>query len=122
MSLLQFIIDTQLPPKMALFLNDRGHDAFHTIEFPNGVLTKDEEIIKIAVSQNRIIVTKDHDFLNHFLIKGPVPKILLIETGNINNNDLFELIGKQLERFVEFYEFGSGLIVESVTNCELLIR
>jgi predicted nuclease of predicted toxin-antitoxin system len=34
--MLKFIIDTQLPPKLASFLTEKGCDAVHTTSFPDG--------------------------------------------------------------------------------------
>ena len=42
---MKFLIDTQLPPKLAKYLSSKGYDAIHTTFFPNGHLLGDDEII-----------------------------------------------------------------------------
>ena len=73
--MLTFIIGTQLPPKLAKYLYDKGFPSIHTTYFPNGHLLDDKTIIEIAVRENRIIVTKDSDFLDNYLINGVPPKV-----------------------------------------------
>ena len=81
--MLKFIIDTQLPPKLAKFLNTKGCDAIHTTFFSDGHLLQDKEIREIAVRENRIIITKDSDFFDAYLAQGAPPKVLLFQFGNI---------------------------------------
>ena len=61
--MLKFIIDTQLPPKLAKYLRDKDLPTVHTTYYPNGYLLDDRAIVEIAIRENRIIVTKDSDFL-----------------------------------------------------------
>lgn len=91
---MRFIIDTQLPPKLAKYLKTKGYDSLHTTHFENGHLLKDHAIIEIAKSENRIVITKDSDFSDYYFLKGAPPKVLLLKFGNISNKNLinnFEL-------------------------------
>ena len=92
----RFIIDTQLPPSLAAFFRRRGLDATHVSDYPLGALTPDDEVIAIAVKENRIIVSKDFDFFDYFLLKNYPPAILLLQLGNIKNNELFTFMDKHL--------------------------
>ena len=56
---MRFLVDAQLPRRMALRLLDSGHEALHTLDLPLGNRTSDNEIIQLAESENRIVVTKD---------------------------------------------------------------
>jgi predicted nuclease of predicted toxin-antitoxin system len=84
----KFLIDAQLPRRLALRLRDMGHDALHTRDLPLGNATPDNEIIELADRENRIVVTKDSDFVTAFWIKHQPTKLLLISTGNITNAKL----------------------------------
>ncbi|MCB1160994.1 MAG: DUF5615 family PIN-like protein [Leptospiraceae bacterium] len=44
-------------------------------------------MIFIAKDQDRIIATKDNDFLDNFLVNGAPPKVLFIQLGNISNKE-----------------------------------
>jgi predicted nuclease of predicted toxin-antitoxin system len=86
----KFIVDTQLPPVLASFLQRKGFDAIHTTSFPEGQLLEDEQISQIAIEQNRIIITKDSDFSEHYFLKGSPPKVLHLSVGNVRNRDLID--------------------------------
>ena len=93
---MKFLVDAQLPRKN---------------------LTTDQEIIARAKRDERIVVSKDADFVQSFLIAGE-PSLLLISTGNISNAELEKLLRANLSgieaafassRFVEIT--GDTLVV-----------
>jgi len=108
---LKFIVDTQLPPKLSTFLKQIGLDSIHTSDFNKGHLLNDSEIIDIAKSQSRIIITKDKDFYDYFFLFGPPPKVLLLKVGNINNENLIELFKTAIQKVIFSYENDAGLIM-----------
>lgn len=117
----KFIVDTQLPPKLANALNDWGMDAIHTTYFKDGHLLDDASIRKIAVEEGRIIVTKDADFRDYFLLKGSPPDILMIKTGNILNKDLIQLLERNFQAISRLFEEGNNMVVidrQSITAYE----
>ena len=93
----RLIIDTQLPPSLAEFFRRRGIDATHVVNYPLGALTQDDEIISIATNERRIIVTKDFDFFDYYMLKNFPPAILLLQFGNIKNSELFILVDNHLD-------------------------
>lgn len=80
---MKFIIDAHLPWRLVEWLNNAGHDAVHTSNLPDHNETEDIDIADFAVAENRVIVTKDSDFLKLYVLKGKPSKLLLITTGNI---------------------------------------
>ena len=68
-----------------------GHAATHTLDLPDGNRTPDAEIVAWATDHGAIVVTKDSDFVQHFILTGR-PALLLISTGNISNADLDALL------------------------------
>ncbi|MCX6238826.1 MAG: DUF5615 family PIN-like protein [Bacteroidia bacterium] len=101
---MKFLVDANLPFKLALNLRDRGFDALHTDDLPNKERTTDNEIRKVATDQDRIVITKDSDFLDSHLIQGIPNKLLFITTGNIINKDLLNLIEKYFETIVQLFD------------------
>jgi predicted nuclease of predicted toxin-antitoxin system len=93
---MKFIVDAQLPRRLAQELAASGHDAIHTLDLAAGNRTQDQEIVSIAIRENRIVITKDNDFVSSFLLRGAPPKLLLISTGNISNDKLSELLAANL--------------------------
>jgi len=92
---MKFLIDAQLPRRCAGWLIEAGHNALHTLDLPAGNRTTDNEIVAIAEREERIVVSKDADFVQTFLLKGK-PSLLLISTGNITNAELEILLRNNL--------------------------
>ena len=63
---MKFLMDAQLPRRLAVRLNEAGYDALHTLDLPDGNRTTDAQILQFAASEQRIIVTKDADFVQSF--------------------------------------------------------
>ncbi len=108
---MKFLVDTQLPPRLAKHLASKGYDAVHTTFYPNGHLLGDDEIVVIAQKEARTVISKDSDFLDHYFLKGAPPKVLLIEFGNISNRDLLALFDQYLDEVLDFFADGSNLVV-----------
>ena len=85
---MNFLVDAQLPRRLAHRLRDAGHDALHTLDLPKGNRTTDTEINEISAREHRVVITKDADFVSSFLLERTPYKLLLISTGNIANADL----------------------------------
>ena len=101
---MKFLVDAQLPYGIALFLRDKGFDTLHTNDLPDKERTSDSQIRDIAVSEKRIVITKDFDFVNsHILLKIP-EKLLIITVGNIQNRQLFDLWRSNWEIIVHLFE------------------
>jgi predicted nuclease of predicted toxin-antitoxin system len=83
---MRFLIDANLPYRLAKSLKDKGYDIIHTDDLPNKDKTKDSEIRKISIDQNRIIITKDSDFLDSHLIHGIPSKLLLVTERNCSDS------------------------------------
>lgn len=89
---MKFIVDAQLPLRLAHELRALGCDAIHTLDLPAGNLTTDTAILQRAKLDARVVVTKDSDFVDSLLLRGEPAKLLFITTGNIPNNDLIRLL------------------------------
>lgn len=94
---MKFIVDAQLPKSLSIFLIDKGFDSTHTLDLPDKNKTKDNQILAYAKNENRIVITKDLDFLKSYLINGDPEKLILIKTGNIINKHLIKLINDNLD-------------------------
>ena len=97
---MKFLVDAQLPRRLARQLADLGHDALHTLDLPGGNRTSDHDILKLAGQAERVVVTKDSDFVTTFLLRGEPKKLLLISTGNIPNEELETLVAANQQAIV----------------------
>ena len=93
---MKFLIDAQLPKRLGEAMRSTGHDVLHTLDLPDGNRTSDSEICIRAKDEDRVVVTKDSDFVDSFLLQGMPPKLLLVSTGNISNADLLTLFKASL--------------------------
>lgn len=91
---MKFIIDAQLTKSISDFLNSLGYASIHTIDLPQKNYTTDKQIIELAEKEARVIITKDNDFLESYMLYRKPPKLILIKTGNIKNSLLLELFEK----------------------------
>ena len=101
---MKFLIDANLPFKLAIVLRAKGYDILHTDDLPNKEKTSDKEIRLISVNQNRTIITKDSDFLDSHLISGVPVKLLLVATGNIVNKELLNLFDKNFDSIISLFD------------------
>jgi predicted nuclease of predicted toxin-antitoxin system len=101
---MKFLVDAQLPMRLARCLREAGHDVVHTRELPEQNSTPDSMINQLSMNQERIVITKDTDFLDSFLIRQQPYKLLLITTGNIKNSELEMLFLNNLAHLVELFE------------------
>jgi predicted nuclease of predicted toxin-antitoxin system len=100
----KFLVDAQLPRRLALWLQSRGHDVIHTLDLSQQNRTPDPFLLALANQDARVLITKDTDFeITHELGQGP-PKLLLITTGNIHNDELLALFARHEETLVHFLE------------------
>jgi predicted nuclease of predicted toxin-antitoxin system len=101
---MKFLVDAQLPVRLARFLQNAGHDTIHTRDLPEHNATPDAVINLISLQDQRIVITKDSDFVQSFLLQNQPYKLLLITTGNIKNSDLESLFANHLEQLIELFE------------------
>ena len=107
---MKFLVDAQLPRILAEFLCDKGHDAIHTLELPNGNDTTDSEISRISLDERRVVISKDGDFHDSFTATRQPYKLLRVKIGNSRNADLISLFEKNLDTMIA--ELGSGFVIE----------
>jgi predicted nuclease of predicted toxin-antitoxin system len=97
---MKFIVDAQLPRRLAIFLQNAGYDAIHTLDLPQQNNTPDSNINALSISQERIVITKDADFVDTFLTIQQPYKLLLVSTGNIKNSELEVIFANNLPQII----------------------
>ena len=65
---MKFLIDAHLPRRMVGWLAAAGCDASHMLNLPRGNRTPDSGVTEIADQNDRVLVTKDGDFVNSHLL------------------------------------------------------
>ena len=93
---MKLLVDAQLPRRLAHELTAAGHDAVHVFALPLGNRTPDDAVTTLATREARIVVTKDADFVASFWLRRLPPKLLLVSTGNISNDEIWQLFAANL--------------------------
>ena len=116
---MNFLVDAQLPRRLARRLQEAGHDVLHTLDLPAGNRTTDTEINVRSLRESRVVITKDADFVNSFLLVGRPYKLLVISTGNITNADLEALFVPNIPAIVVTLQTNSYI---ELTRTTLIIH
>lgn len=116
---MKFLIDAQLPKSLSDFLQTRGHDSIHTIELPEGNRTNDLTILDISDKEKRVVISKDSDFLESFLLTGVPERLVLIKTGNIRNADLLAIFDRNIDKICSL--LSDSLLIE-INSSEIIVH
>lgn len=104
---MRFIIDAQLPRRLQTLLRAFGHDALHSQDLPAANRTPDSEIAGLAVHEDRIVISKDRDSVDSFVLSGRPKNLLWITTGNIHNDALLKLFENNLPAITAAFAHAS---------------
>jgi predicted nuclease of predicted toxin-antitoxin system len=116
---MKFLLDAQLPKKVSLFLEWKGFDSLHTLDLPMKNKTTDSEINRISIEEKRVVITKDLDFIESFLVSNKPYKLIYISTGNISNKKLLEIFSENIDLIMKYIENNSFI---EITNNNIIIR
>ncbi|MEM9276261.1 MAG: DUF5615 family PIN-like protein [Cyanobacteria bacterium P01_F01_bin.143] len=100
---MKFLVDAQLPIRLARFLQASSYDTLHTRDLPQQNLTFDSQINEFSIQQERIVITKDSDFVDSFMTIQKPFKLLLVTTGNIRNSELEQIFTNNLSMLVNLF-------------------
>ncbi|EDZ92551.1 MULTISPECIES: DUF5615 family PIN-like protein [Limnospira] len=112
---MKFLVDAQLPLRLARFLQNAGYDAIHPRDLPQENATPDSALNAVSRQEKRVLITKDADFVESFLLKTEPYKLLLVSTGNIKNDDLENLFQQNLGQIIELWERHSYIEISRNT-------
>ena len=115
---IEFWIDFNLPPEMAVWLKEGFMVSAKSFRELNFDTTPDVDVYKIAAQQSNVIVitTKDVDFIDYQKVIGAPPKILYISVGNISNQNLKKIIQHNFADILQlFLQSDTSLIEISIT-------
>jgi predicted nuclease of predicted toxin-antitoxin system len=85
----RFLVDAQLPPLLARYLAESGHQAEHVGDV--GLLTaSDRTIWNYAIEWNAVLITKDEDFITMRALSAVGPAIVWIRLGNTTRRALLD--------------------------------
>ncbi|MDZ7754860.1 DUF5615 family PIN-like protein [Rhodohalobacter sp.] len=101
---MRVLVDAHLLKRLSEFLLAHEIESKHTLDLPRMNATPDTEIIRFAGGEDRIVISKDSDFLDNYILDESPKKLLTVSTGNINNRDLIRLFEKNLETLKSLFD------------------
>jgi predicted nuclease of predicted toxin-antitoxin system len=105
----KFLVDHQLPPALARFLESQGHIARHVRELALKE-ADDDTIWKRARADDSVVVSKDEDFFYLASAPNAAAKLLWVRLGNCRTRFLLERFRMQLPHIVSSFESGSNIV------------
>src|SRR6266699_1706011 len=91
---MNFLCDVHLSFRLVKYLSQRNHRVVHVNQLPDRWFTSDDAICRYADENNFILITKDADFRNSFILRKSPKKLIRITLGNIPSLDLINLFEK----------------------------
>lgn len=106
---MRFLVDAQLPPALAHWLRETGHEAEHVedVGLRDGT---DGAIWTHALQTGAIIMTKDEDFAARSVQAATAPVIVWLRIGNTTNRALRASIEPRLPGITQLLARGSRLV------------
>lgn len=106
---MKFLVDAQLPPALALWLREAGHDAQAVREV--GLReAEDADIWNHALKTGAILITKDEDFPTRAHQTDRSPIIVWLRLGNSSNQALQRWFVPQLPQIITWIEQGARVL------------
>lgn len=99
-------------------MREKGFDCIHTLDLFDKNRTGDNSIISLSMKEERIVITKDKDFVSSFLLEKKPYKLIAVTAGNLSNDDLISIFSKNLESITGILSDHSFLEInrESLTT------
>ena len=116
---MKFLVDAQLPVYFAVWFREKGFDCIHTMELPDKNATKDSEIRRIAEVENRIVISKDRDFLESHLLTNKPEKLIFVNTGNIKNSHLRRIVDVNFHQIINLIR--ANILIE-ISEDEIIVH
>lgn len=106
---MKFFIDAQLPPGLATWLVEQGHEAQHIYEFENQD-APDNRVWLTAIERGAIVVSKDRDFVEWAFTRTPSIQVVWIRIGNATNRNLISHLGSVWREVIGALERGEKVV------------
>lgn len=104
-----FLVDAQLPPALARWLEDHGHRSEHVVD-RDMARADDREVWDCAVAEDAAIITKDEDFAIRRSLANSGPTIVWIRRGNTSRRELLRWFEPLLPAMLDAIERGETVI------------
>ncbi len=105
----RFLVDAQLPPRLAKQLVEAGYEAIHVVDL-GLVDATDLAIWQIATDREMTIISKDEDFVTLCLRTRAGPQLLWLRVGNVGNGPLWVRLSEILPQIIAALDAGERVV------------
>ncbi|MCF6360170.1 MAG: DUF5615 family PIN-like protein [Cyclobacteriaceae bacterium] len=109
---MQFLCDVHISIKVAKRISKLGYKAEHINSILDKWHTKDKDIANYVDKHNLILITKDQDFRNSYLLNHSPKKLLKINLGNISNKEMLQIVENHLNQIELIEQSNSSFMIE----------
>lgn len=113
---MNFLCDVHISLKVSKRIEQLGYQSEHVNNILDKWNTKDSEIASYVDDNELILITKDQDFRNSFLVNHRPKKLVKINLGNISNNELLNILENNLDRIAEINTQSDSFMIELNKN------
>ena len=106
---MRFLVDAQLPPALARWFIEAGHQAEH-VEDVGLRDAEDSALWRYAMETQAILLTKDEDFAERARKSRTAPVIVWLRVGNISNHALRQWLTPQLAQIIDWIQQGVRVV------------
>ncbi|MEK6477466.1 DUF5615 family PIN-like protein [Catalinimonas sp. 4WD22] len=122
---MKFLCDVHISYKIVKYLRALEFEAIHVNEILDKWHTKadaaDGDICTYADKNDSIVLTKDADFRNSFLISNTLKKLVKVNLGNLSTSALIDVLSENLQAIQKLNSRG-GFMIELDQNSATFIK
>jgi len=117
---MKFLCDVHISLKLVTLLKSFGFEAIHVTQILDKSETKDSDICRYADQHDYVVITKDADFRNSFLLHQTPKKIIKINQGNLSNSVLLNIFSENMDAISNLNKKNCFLIEIDTDNINLI--
>ena len=105
----RYIVDAKLSVRVKSLIASYKRNVIHVKDLESSTKTKDREINLISIREKRIVITRDHDFLDSFFSSYRPYKLLFISEFYQKEIVILEVLSAHFEEIEDLFA-SYGLI------------
>jgi predicted nuclease of predicted toxin-antitoxin system len=106
---MKFLVDNQLPLRLAVHLRSRGHECVHVLELALDE-ADDQALWARAVAAAQVVVSKDEDFVFLANRPGDAGRLVWVRLGNCRNPALLTAFDRVHDNLIRALESGERIV------------
>ncbi|MBI1288663.1 MAG: hypothetical protein GC178_13925 [Flavobacteriales bacterium] len=113
---MRFLCDVHIPMRLSKHIVKLGFECQHVNNVLEGYHTKDRDIADYCDASRLILITKDRDFKNSYLLKQTPSKLIKINLGNVSSNRLIDMMDENIQQINSVHEKFREFMIEMETD------